>query len=448
MSGLKFLENLALGVCSILAISSVTIHFTSEDKQKGIETTILFTNGAVGSGVLAMALGRFNRKKLEDNQDKLLFQQKQQILAQQTELKQITQSLSVQQDLSSALDKSNNQFSKQISDLNILFSENSNAITNIRRKQEKIFPSLNELNEVVKKFVNVESSTDEKILEIANHFVLFQEKINKFQQKINTVFEIRSTLKDYQTNLTAQEEKINEFQAELLSLKNQTTTNIENLTVNLQDISQKIEESFNTENIRVNKYIEESLEKYVNQTNQLLSQIQPHYKYELIYDKVGARAILFEALEKAEQKLIFVCPWISQYGTDKQVFKLLRQFLKKGGIVEIAFTDDPSKQHYQGVKDIKKLSQEEYNCNLIIIDTHEKYLVCDNKFAMLGSHNFLYSDDKKYNFQKEIGIKTDDPAIINNLIQRFYNMTAKYGKNYISPESEVNDSIYFDDIPF
>lgn len=53
--------------------------------------------------------------------------------------------------------------------------------------------------------------------------------------------------------------------------------------------------------------------------------------------------------------------------------------------------------------------------------THQKYLVCDDKFAMIGSHNFLTSNPKGYSYNRdaEAGIRTDDPIFIKNIIERY-----------------------------
>ncbi len=64
-------------------------------------------------------------------------------------------------------------------------------------------------------------------------------------------------------------------------------------------------------------------------------------------------------------------------------------------------------------------------------------LVCDNQFAMLGSHNFLSSkeDNDTYNI-KEIGIYTREPSIIEGLKQRY-----DYSDTVVNLKIEVNKDI-------
>jgi phosphatidylserine/phosphatidylglycerophosphate/cardiolipin synthase-like enzyme len=55
--------------------------------------------------------------------------------------------------------------------------------------------------------------------------------------------------------------------------------------------------------------------------------------------------------------------------------------------------------------------------NLKVLGTHEKFLVCDRRFAMIGSHNFMSSGASSS--EREVGIKTDSPETIDKLIELF-----------------------------
>ena len=57
------------------------------------------------------------------------------------------------------------------------------------------------------------------------------------------------------------------------------------------------------------------------------------------------------------------------------------------------------------------------NLTLKVLGTHEKFLVCDRKFAMLGSHNYLTSHTNSS--ERELGLKTDSPELIDKLIELF-----------------------------
>ncbi|MBD1889317.1 phospholipase D-like domain-containing protein [Coleofasciculus sp. FACHB-SPT9] len=54
---------------------------------------------------------------------------------------------------------------------------------------------------------------------------------------------------------------------------------------------------------------------------------------------------------------------------------------------------------------------------LKLLGTHEKFIVCDRSWTVLGSHNFLTSGTKST--EREVGLRTNDPRIIRDLIKRF-----------------------------
>jgi phosphatidylserine/phosphatidylglycerophosphate/cardiolipin synthase-like enzyme len=91
---------------------------------------------------------------------------------------------------------------------------------------------------------------------------------------------------------------------------------------------------------------------------------------------------------------------------------------------------------YSGISYFKELNNKYPNqIDISLIGTHEKYLVRDGEFAMIGSHNFLTSSD--YSKEREIGLITDDSSIISDLIDN-------YNKS-IETDSFQNDDL---DCPF
>ncbi|MEP0858097.1 hypothetical protein [Trichocoleus sp. DQ-U1] len=54
---------------------------------------------------------------------------------------------------------------------------------------------------------------------------------------------------------------------------------------------------------------------------------------------------------------------------------------------------------------------------LKLLGTYGKLIVCDRSWTMLGSHKFLTSDTKS--MEQEVGLRTNDPRIITDLIKRF-----------------------------
>jgi phosphatidylserine/phosphatidylglycerophosphate/cardiolipin synthase-like enzyme len=149
----------------------------------------------------------------------------------------------------------------------------------------------------------------------------------------------------------------------------------------------------------------------------------PKYEYELVLDREQSRQALLEALASVKNRLILVCPWLCHHGFDLEIQNQLENLLIKGVTIEIGYgkLSDIEKGKltgffYNTLKKATSLAGKYPNLKLKLIGTHEKYLVCDQSFAMLGSHNFLTSGVGE---EREIGIKTTDLNLIENLIERY-----------------------------
>ena len=203
-------------------------------------------------------------------------------------------------------------------------------------------------------------------------------------------------------------------------------------------------EEYNQQKTNLSTQIKQYFEKYISEINQLFSTIAPDYNNEIIFDRESSRKVLIETLQTAEKRLILVCPWLSS-GIDNELISLCKNFIKRGGVLEIGWGNS---RDVQQLKQNKKLSdsalivrqdlkeffkndkwrysslprleelEREYphQFKIKLIGTHEKYLVSDRCFAMLGSHNFLTSIKSE---EREVGLKTNDPKIISDLIERF-----------------------------
>ena len=180
--------------------------------------------------------------------------------------------------------------------------------------------------------------------------------------------------------------------------------------------------------------------------------------FKLLLDRNESLSVLKRALNETQDRLIMVCPWLSKYAIDKNILSSIKILLDSNIGVDIGwglsrdikgFTllfdkyfseEDLSKlakgSFYTAIQDLYNLSFINYGLfNLKFLDTHEKYLVCDDKFAMLGSHNFLTSDDRSN--VKEIGIYTTDSTVIKQLINRYDS-----SEPIVEIEPPFNDSEY------
>jgi phosphatidylserine/phosphatidylglycerophosphate/cardiolipin synthase-like enzyme len=157
--------------------------------------------------------------------------------------------------------------------------------------------------------------------------------------------------------------------------------------------------------------------------------------YKLIYGTKESLDLFNQALNQVQDRLVMVCPWVQKQVVDESTVQTIRNLLEGGVRVDIGcgYTSEISNilsetefynlienWKYSGLQNIYTFEVEYKNYfQLKFIGTHEKYLVCDEKFAMIGSHNFLSSIGKSN--VKEIGVYTTDSKIIQELIEHYDN---------------------------
>ncbi|WP_310488562.1 phospholipase D-like domain-containing protein [Chamaesiphon sp. VAR_69_metabat_338] len=191
---------------------------------------------------------------------------------------------------------------------------------------------------------------------------------------------------------------------------------------------------------RLDRYTEDEIlaviDRVVADRFETFKQILPkNYTYELICGRKQSRTIFLQALKQSQKRLVLVCPWLTEFAVNKDVRNLLRAALERGVSIEIGWghlkdaNNDRSQLSkeklfassdwaYNAVPGLYELQVEYPNLlKLKILGTHEKFLICDRQFAMLGSHNYLTSDTKSS--EREVGIKTDSTEIIDKLIEIF-----------------------------
>jgi hypothetical protein len=75
---------------------------------------------------------------------------------------------------------------------------------------------------------------------------------------------------------------------------------------------------------------------YQDHSQQQPTQVQSH-EYQLVFDRSGSRAVLMEALEKAQNRLIIVCPWLSRNSIDADLLQKFRDCLNRNCCIEIGW---------------------------------------------------------------------------------------------------------------
>ncbi len=227
-----------------------------------------------------------------------------------------------------------------------------------------------------------------------------------------------------------------------------TVQQIEDLDISLGDLHDyslrlknqidriNLERANPIETVAVNSQIHELIQQEIeSQFTAIKQSLLTNYRYDLICGRSQSRQIFLDALQQSQSRLILVCPWLTKYAINSDVIELMRSALDRGVSIEIGWghlKDVDNNRAYLSQAELLKSNDWHYNAlpglselqieydrllQLKILGTHEKFLVCDRQFAMLGSHNYLTSDTKSS--EREVGLKTDNIEIIDKLIELF-----------------------------
>lgn len=147
------------------------------------------------------------------------------------------------------------------------------------------------------------------------------------------------------------------------------------------------------------------------------------------------RPMMFEALKNAKDQLIIVSPWIRTDVIDDEFRKLLKSTLIRGVKVIICYGIS-DKRESDTEYAIKLLRYIQTGCkngnNLSLIklgNTHEKVLVCDDKFMINTSFNWLsFKGDPNRGFRQETGIYLEDKGCIRDMFNDLENRIKKVDK--------------------
>ncbi|WP_456269138.1 phospholipase D-like domain-containing protein [Kushneria sp. AK178] len=131
---------------------------------------------------------------------------------------------------------------------------------------------------------------------------------------------------------------------------------------------------------------------------------------------------LIHALEIARKDLMIVSGWLSDRVVNDQFCDLLASALKRGVNVHIAYgASDRDRQHrlsdtaIRALENLKKTGEQSRKGRLTIVQraTHEKCLIVDKKYAIVGSFNWLANAHYR---DKETSIRTRQRRVVKELM--------------------------------
>lgn len=299
--------------------------------------------------------------------------------------------------------------------------------------------------------LNNSSYLDGDILAIKNI-----DKIEKVYRKLNVlvfanergdfeiqVYDINKRVQHYETKLmTLASKKLNiiptvEYNSEI---DNKSTSLINEIEIRekieevneieetIKDIKRKV---IDTENVEV-----ETEEEYISKT-MLISELKKQLELEKqkiamapkILNTYEHRPILIKALREAKSQVVIVSPWIKGDATDFELRSEIKNAMIRKVKVVICYgigkkIDNDVKQAVDLLNKLKEdKSIGKYLSLIKLGNTHEKVLVCDNKFTVITSFNWLsFKGDPKRGFRQETGSllegEESSNKMLSNLQQR------------------------------
>ncbi|MGK7939946.1 MAG: tetratricopeptide repeat protein [Crocosphaera sp.] len=260
-------------------------------------------------------------------------------------------------------------------------------------------------------------------------------KKNKMTLELSLNINIVSSKKEEELELRINniENKLFNFEKRLEIIE-RFTEKIINKQITIKSCHELLDELQNKLNtFNYNSEYKLILSDYQKEIKNAVSRSNSDFKIQLVINRKESREYLIKACKEASKRLIFVCPWLG-YGISYNNYELLdiwKEFLDQypQGIIDIGFGKS---EQIEGIKKgqenefnkelfkIKELTQQypnRFSLYLIGMGTHEKYLVCDEKFVMIGSHNFLTSGPKGKD--QELGIITTNKNLIDQVIEKF-----------------------------
>lgn len=144
------------------------------------------------------------------------------------------------------------------------------------------------------------------------------------------------------------------------------------------------------------------------------------------------REALREAITTARRELVIVSPWLRTAAVDEELMGWLRTTLDRNKELKITIgygiERDAGKQRDQAVRDqeeaLRRLRKIAERCHgrLRIVEvgnTHEKVVICDDRYAIITSFNFLsFKPRPGKGIRREMGYRVTDATVVGQVKRR------------------------------
>lgn len=169
-----------------------------------------------------------------------------------------------------------------------------------------------------------------------------------------------------------------------------------------------------------------SLKQEKQKFKQQLKEIQNQTRISEVVHTYQIRQYLFKALKEAKNRLMIVSPWIKANVVDKEFISTLEATLKLKVKVYIIYgiKGSNSQNDSQSIKQLNNLEANYKNLKFKRTEnSHRKQIICDDKFAIVTSFNFLsFRADPNLTYRDELGVILRDKQTIEDLFNSGINL--------------------------
>lgn len=152
--------------------------------------------------------------------------------------------------------------------------------------------------------------------------------------------------------------------------------------------------------------------------------------------------LLFDAISTAADRVLIICPWITPEVVDKPALAAIRRLLAAGRHLYIGYGIDEGRPPKAVPQELVAMAAEFERFQLRHFgDTHEKVLIKDAEYAVLGSFNWLsFRGDPSRKLRRERSWKVSDPAFVEKefaLFEARFRQKPRKGRKDLDDEVEA-----------
>ena len=147
-------------------------------------------------------------------------------------------------------------------------------------------------------------------------------------------------------------------------------------------------------------------------------------KGEILYNE-DIRNKLEQSFQIAQMRVDIISPWLTRYGVNNKMIRLMKAALDRGVSIRIIYGYEGGDLEEESIKLSKNLEQYFHNYNnsfkIRRVNTHEKLLICDELFFLIGSYNLLsFSGKYGHRTRNEMMLYSEDIEILRQLRKKYF----------------------------